>query len=143
MHLERGLALQAGVDQQVTLPGHGQVQDGQRQRAVAGRPQAAHVLATPHRVDDHRAVLSGSGSDFKVRYIFDISSFYFGFLCFLTRDPDTAMSSSVLMLTLSTSSVCPYKTWTGLGQRPTGAPPCRTQHTHTEDVSAPFNLQDL
>lgn len=48
----------------------------------------------------------------------------------LTRDPETAISSSVLMLTLSTSSVCPYSTCTGLGHSPTGQPPCRT-HTHT------------
>lgn len=45
-------------------------------------------------------------------------------VCALTRDPDTAMSSSVLILTLTTSSVCPYNTWTGLGQSPTGVPPC-------------------
>lgn len=29
-YLESGFALQAGVDQQVALPGHGQVKDGQR-----------------------------------------------------------------------------------------------------------------
>lgn len=41
----------------------------------------------------------------------------------LTRDPETAMSSSVLIDTLTTSSVCPYNTCTGLWDRPTGAPP--------------------
>lgn len=45
------------MDQQVTLPGHGQVEDGQRQGAVARRPQAAHVLSPTHGVDDHCAVL--------------------------------------------------------------------------------------
>ena len=45
-------------------------------------------------------------------------------VCAPTRDPDTAMSSSVLMQALTTSSMCPYNTWTGLGWRPTGAPPC-------------------
>ncbi len=45
------------MDQQVTLPGHGQVEDGERQRAVARRSQAAHVLASAHRVDDHCPVL--------------------------------------------------------------------------------------
>lgn len=49
--------------------------------------------------------------------------------CRLTRAPDTAMSSSVLMLTLTTSSVCPYSTWIGLGWRPTGAPPWHKDKT--------------
>ena len=57
VHLERCFALQAGVDQQVTLPGDGQVEDGERQRAFARRSQATHVLTPTHRVDDHRPVL--------------------------------------------------------------------------------------
>lgn len=50
-------------------------------------------------------------------------------MCALTRDPDTAMSSSVLIPTLTTSSVWPYNTWTGFGQRPTGAPACTAKQT--------------
>ena len=57
IHLERGHALDAGVYEQVTLPGHGQVEDGERQRAFTRRPKTTHVLTAPHRVDDHRAIL--------------------------------------------------------------------------------------
>lgn len=57
LHLECCFALQAGVHQQVTLPGHGQVEDGERQGAVAWRPQATHVLTPTHRVDDHCPIL--------------------------------------------------------------------------------------
>lgn len=56
-HLECCFSLDTGVDQQVTLPGHGQVKDRQRQGAVARRSQAAHVLTATHRVDDHCPVL--------------------------------------------------------------------------------------
>lgn len=58
LNLECCFALDAGVDQQVTLPGHGQVGDGHWQGAVARRPQAAHVLSPPHCVDDHCPVLT-------------------------------------------------------------------------------------
>lgn len=63
----------------------------------------------------------------QVGKMFNITVFLFAkmntLVCALTRDPDTAMSSSVLMLTLTTSSMCPYNTWTGLGQSPTGLLP--------------------
>lgn len=59
--LKCGFALHAGVHQQVTLPRHGQVGDGHWQRALARRPQAAHVLSPPHRVDDHCPVLMRKG----------------------------------------------------------------------------------
>lgn len=45
------------MDQHVTLPGHGQVDDGHRQSAFARRSQAAHVLSPSHCVDDNRAIL--------------------------------------------------------------------------------------
>lgn len=57
VHLERCFAFEAGVDQQVTLPGNGEVEYGERQGAIARRPQATHVVAPTHRVDDHRPVL--------------------------------------------------------------------------------------
>lgn len=57
MYLQCCFALNAGVDQQVTLPGHGKVEDRQRQGAIAGGSQAAHVLTPTHCVDDHRPVL--------------------------------------------------------------------------------------
>ena len=60
-HLERGLALQAGMHQDVSFPGHGEVEDGQRQGAVARRAQAPHVLTSAHRVDDHCPILMGEG----------------------------------------------------------------------------------
>lgn len=63
----------------------------------------------------------------RVGNMFNITVFFFTkmntLVCTLTRDPDTAMSSSVLILTLTTSSMCPYNTWTGFGQSPTGVPP--------------------
>ncbi|TNN55678.1 hypothetical protein EYF80_034113 [Liparis tanakae] len=59
VHLERRLALEAGVDQQVTLPGHGQVEDGERQGAVAWRPQAAHGHRQRHGLELWRS--SGGG----------------------------------------------------------------------------------
>lgn len=41
----------------------------------------------------------------------------------LTLEPDTAMSSSVLMATHVTSASWPYRTWTGLGAKPLEKPP--------------------
>lgn len=56
-HLECCFALQTGVNQHVTLPGHSQVEDREWQRAVTRWTQAAHVLTPAHSVDDHRPVL--------------------------------------------------------------------------------------
>lgn len=44
----------------------------------------------------------------------------------LTFDPETAMSSSVLMATQVISWSCPQRTCTGLGDRPLEKPPWRT-----------------
>lgn len=41
----------------------------------------------------------------------------------LTLEPDTAMSSSVLMATQVTSASWPYRTWAGLGAKPLENPP--------------------
>lgn len=45
------------------------------------------------------------------------------FVTSLTFDPETAMSSSVLMATQVTSWSCPQRTCTGRGERPLENPP--------------------
>lgn len=54
----------------------------------------------------------------------------------LTSEPDTAMSSSVLMATHVTSASWPYRTWTGLGAKPLENPPWRWGHGDLSDLVA-------
>lgn len=73
----------------------------------------------------------------------------------LTLEPDTAMSSSVLMATHVTSASWPYSTCTGLGAKPLEKPPWRWGHGDISDLlaaptttgsprsSSPHLLQDL
>lgn len=55
----------------------------------------------------------------------------------LTLEPDTAMSSSVLMATHVTSSSWPYRTWTGLGAKPLENPPWWRGHGDIRDLVVP------
>lgn len=54
----------------------------------------------------------------------------------LTLEPDTAMSSSVLMATHVTSASWPYSTWTGLGAKPLEKPPWRWGQGDISDLLA-------
>lgn len=54
----------------------------------------------------------------------------------LTLEPDTAMSSSVLMATHVTSASWPYRTWTGLGAKPLEKPPWCWGHGDLSDLVA-------
>lgn len=59
----------------------------------------------------------------------------------LTFDPETAMSSSVLMATQVTSWSCPQRTCTGRGDRPLEKPPCRRDNNALRSSGNRYHTQ--
>lgn len=57
----------------------------------------------------------------------------------LTLEPETAMSSSVLMATHVTSSSWPYRTWMGLGAKPLENPPWWRAQRDLKDLAVPLH----
>lgn len=98
-----------------------------RQRA-SRRAKCGHKLATAYGVDDHSSILQegglacwaqASGSRGTAQQTASP-----GHRQTHTSDPDTAMSSSVLMATQLTAASCPYRTCTGFDASPIERPLC-------------------